>query len=148
TPVRQHDSSRNTPVRQLDSIENSHNLNSSPATVTSLNSLNGSASRRRLVFIRRSAAINENPEHLAQDPSSDPLRALLDEEDGIMSTRLPLYEDNENGNLDELPAQIKEVKKFFEDFLLNFKLQYRKEKENLTVTDMDKEFFYQYYMRK
>ncbi|CAG8645429.1 13554_t:CDS:10 [Cetraspora pellucida] len=171
TPVRQHDSSRCTPVRQLDSIGNSHNLNSSPATVTSINSLNGSASRRRLVFIRRSAAINENPEHLAQDPSSDPLRVLLDEEDGITSTsgtvgsirtsryqrgdihpttRLPLDGDNENGNLDELPARekIKEVKKSFEDFLLNFKLQYRKEKEQVRVTDMDREFFYQYYMQK
>ncbi|CAG8478631.1 6382_t:CDS:10, partial [Scutellospora calospora] len=195
SPMR-NESSRHTPIRQLDSFGHSpmRNLNSSPATVTSLNSLNGSASRRRLVFARRSAAINEDPEHLAQDPSSDPLKVLLDEEDGITSglgtigslrtprhhrgdvhpsIRLPLYEDNENGNLNEMPAnegerpdeelrrvkerqdqiwgtniEIKEVKKSFEDFLLNFKLQYRKEKENITITDMDREPFYQYYMQK
>ncbi|KAF0531199.1 MCM-domain-containing protein [Gigaspora margarita] len=185
----------NTPVRQveLDSFGHSplrNNLNSSPATVTSQN---GSVTRRRLIF-RRQAELNENPEHLAQDPTSDPLRALLDEEDGISSNsgtigslrtprhyrgdvhpniRLPLYEDNENGNLDELPAneserleeeqrkvkerqdqiwgtnvEIKEVKKSFEGFLLNFKLQYRKEKESMTVTDIDREPFYQYYMQK
>ncbi|CAG8710845.1 25666_t:CDS:10, partial [Dentiscutata erythropus] len=196
TPVRQLDSFGDTPVRQLDSFEHSplhNNPNSSPATVTSVNSINGSVTRRRLIF-RRPATINENPEHLAQDPSSDPLRALLDEEDGITSNsgtigslktprnyrgdvhpsiRLPLNEDNENGNLDELPAneserldeeqrkvkerqdqiwgtnvEIKEVKKSFEDFLFNFKLRYRKEKENLTVTDIDREPFYQNYMQK
>ncbi|CAG8635118.1 4422_t:CDS:10, partial [Gigaspora rosea] len=178
----------NTPVRQveLDSFGYSplrNNLNSSPATVTSQN---GSVTRRRLIF-RRQAELNENPEHLAQDPTSDPLRALLDEEDGISSNsgtigslrtprhhrgdvhpsiRLSLYEDNENGNESErleeeqrkvkerqdqiwgTNVEIKEVKKSFEGFLLNFKLQYRKEKENITVTDIDREPFYQYYMQK
>ncbi|CAG8507352.1 1792_t:CDS:10, partial [Acaulospora colombiana] len=185
-------SSFNTPVHRRHFAIPSNGLSSSPATVTSLATPRAGPTRRHLSFNRRVVpSLNEDPEHLVQDPSTDPLRALLDDEGPRGSSpapatpRTPRTPRHKRGDihsninlsmLEEKPdvnvtegdnemmeeeerkdrkdqiwgtnVQIKEVKDYFEKFLLNFKLQFRKEREGFAVTELDRQPFYIYYMEK
>ncbi|CAG8588102.1 6177_t:CDS:10 [Diversispora eburnea] len=154
---------------------------SSPSTVVSALTPQARA-RRPLLFNRQTAPnLNEDSERLEQEPSTDPLKILLENEtrnsndiqispksvrnrrgDIHSSIRLPLLnnvKDNNQMNIGDkikerknqiwgTNVQINDVQNSFEDFLLNFKLLYRKQKEGFAITEIDKRPFYQLYIKK